>query len=57
MSVEVKKIDSENIDVNGKRVFKNHNEQWVSTVELTSQELNELCRHLVSLKREQETKD
>ncbi len=52
MSVEIKTIDSENVEVNGKLVYKDHNENWVAKVELTTQEASAFNNHLQALKRQ-----
>ena len=52
MSIEVKTIDNEHIEVNGKLVYLDTNLNWVATVELTSNESEAAQRHIASLKRQ-----
>jgi hypothetical protein len=48
MSIIIQTVNDENVDVNGKRVYLDHNQNWVATVELTTQEKNAFNQHLNS---------
>ncbi len=57
MSIKINTVNEESIEVNGKLIYKDHNENWVATVELTIQERNAFNLHLVALNSKEENKD
>lgn len=49
MSVEITTIDNRNLEVNGKAVYRDMEDKWVTSQELTPSESKSINLHILSL--------
>lgn len=58
MSIQINTVVAgEQFEVNGKLVYLDHNQNWVATVELTTQEKEQFNKHLATLNNKPTAKE